>query len=916
MKHLNLIDGSGYIYRAFYGLPPMKSPFGTPVNAAYGFVSMLTKLLIDSPADYFLILFDAKRQNWRNEIYPEYKANRIETPEDLKSQFPIIFEAAESFNIANVLEEGFEADDLIASYAKKAASEGFKVTIVSSDKDLMQLVGGNIYLYDPMKQKSIFEKEVFEKFGVYPDKVIDVQSLAGDSSDNIPGVPGIGIKTAAELINAYESLDNLLDNAFKIKQPKRKEALINYKEQALLSRELVTLKTNAPLRKDFDEMLFKCAPKEELFAFLDKYGFKSLYSKAEKLACKNGNGENFNVQNKEPSYELITDKQSLQKWIDKAYQQGVFAIDTETTGLNQLQDKLVGISLSVKEGEACYIPLRHTGKEGAQASLFGAEDVQKESLNQIDAAEALNMLTPLLKDKGVLKVGHNIKYDMHILTNEREDLEIFPLDDTMVLSYSLDGNLHSHAMDTLALDFLGHNTIKFEEVCGTGKNKLKFNEVEIEKAKDYAAEDADITLRLHKLFKNRMLSEKMSYVYEDLDRPLINILYKMERRGFCLDTKRLQKLSFEFGEQMQVLEAEIFQISGQSFNLSSPKQLGNILFEKMGLLGGKKTKTGDWQTGADVLEELSVDGNKFASLILEWRGLQKLKSTYTDALLTEINPKTGRVHTNFSQTITSTGRLSSSEPNLQNIPIKTDNGKKIRECFIAKNGYKLISADYSQIELRLIAQIAGVLELKEAFNKNIDIHAVTASKVFKVPLNEMTPDIRRKAKAVNFGIIYGISAFGLAAQLGCSRTEAKELIDDYFQEFPEIKDYMEKTVSLAESQGYVTTMFGRKCYLQGINDKNPSIRNFASRAAINAPIQGGAADIIKKAMILIDKEFEIYGKSAEMILQVHDELIFEVKEDLANEVALKIKSIMESVVDFGIPLTVEAGIGENWNDAH
>jgi DNA polymerase-1 len=686
MKHLNLIDGSGYIYRAFYGLPPMKSPFGTPVNAAYGFVSMLTKLLIDSPADYFLILFDAKRHNWRNEIYSEYKANRLETPEDLKSQFPIIFEAAESFNIANVLEEGFEADDLIASYAKKAASEGFKVTIVSSDKDLMQLVGGNIYLYDPMKQKSIFEKEVFEKFGVYPDKVIDVQSLAGDSSDNIPGVPGIGIKTAAELINAYESLDNLLDKAIEIKQPKRKEALITYKEQALLSRELVTLKTNAPLRENFDEMLFKCAPKEELFAFLDKYGFKSLYSKAERLACKNGNGQNLIPQNKEPLYELITDKNSLQKWIDKAYEQGGLAIDTETTGLNQLQDKLVGISLAVKEGQACYIPLRHTGKEGAQATLFGPEGVQKDSLNQIYTSEALKMLKPLLKDKGVLKVGHNIKYDMHILTNEREDLEIIPFDDTMVLSYSLDGNLHSHGMDILALDFLGHNTIKFEDVCGTGKNKLKFNEVEIEKAKDYAAEDADITLRLHKLFKNRMLSEKMSYVYEELDRPLINILYKMERSGFCLDTKRLQKLSLEFGEQMQVLESQIFQISGESFNLSSPKQLGNILFEKMGISGGKKTKTGDWQTGADILEELSVDGNKFASLILEWRGLQKLKSTYTDALLTGINPKTGRVHTNFSQTITSTGRLSSSDPNLQNIPIKTENGKKIRECFIAKKG--------------------------------------------------------------------------------------------------------------------------------------------------------------------------------------------------------------------------------------
>ncbi|MCK5297087.1 MAG: DNA polymerase I, partial [Alphaproteobacteria bacterium] len=852
MKHLCLIDGSGYIYRAFYGLPPMTRSDGTPVNAVYGFSKMVMKLINDMQADYVAVVFDVDRKTFRSDIYPEYKAHRPPAPDDLVPQFGLIREAVKAFNIPSVEMAGFEADDLIATYAKQAVEKGIKVTIVSCDKDLMQLTDNeNLTLFDPMKNIEIGLEQVLKKFGVSPDKVIDVQSLAGDSSDNIPGIPGIGVKTAAQLINEYGDLETLLSHAHEIKQPKRRERLIEHADKARISKELVTLKTDVPTTKEFESFVLTKPDRDTALAFVDEQNFNSLRPVVEKWISENGNTAVFEPQ-PEKHYELVQTADALKKWVQTARKNGFVAVDTETTSTDSFNAKLVGISLATEVGKACYIPLRHVSSSNAQGSLlFGDETAEDSSLKQIPVAEALKILKPMLEDSGVLKIGHNIKYDMQILALESTlSINMTPIDDTMMLSYVLDGRLHGHGMDELAELHFGYETIKFKDVCGSGSSAITFDKVLLEEALNYAAEDADITLRLHKLLKSRLIAEHLVTVYEKLDRPLIPILEKMECEGVSVDTIQLKKLSEEFSKYINETAVEIYELAGDEFNIGSPKQLGEILFGKLGLEGGKKSKkTGAYSTSVDVLEELSKQGEKLPELVLKWRHFSKLKSTYTDALARQIHHKTKRVHTSYGQTMTSTGRLSSTNPNLQNIPIRTENGRKIRQAFVAKKGYKLLAADYSQIELRLLAHAADITALKQAFENGIDIHAATASQVFGVPVEGMPPEIRRNAKAINFGIIYGMSAFGLAQQLDISNSEAKEYIDTYFKQYPGIRKYMEHTKEEARKNGFVKTPLGRKCYVPEINSKNPKYRNASERAAINAPLQGGAADIIKLAMI-------------------------------------------------------------------
>lgn len=923
-KKVVLIDGSGYIYRAFYALPPMTRSDGVPVNAVYGFCAMLMKLIKEMPADYLSVMFDASRQTFRMDIFPDYKGTRKETPEELIPQFPLLRLAVDAFGIAQAEMEGYEADDLLATYARLAHQEEAEVTIVSADKDLMQLVGSGVTIYDPMKQRVVEAEQVMEKFGVTPDKVVDVQALAGDTSDNVPGVRGIGIKTAAALINEYGTLENLLDNVSSIKQNKRREVLTADADLARMSKKLVTLNAFAPVEKSLDD--FKLIPPDvaKTKTFFEQMGFKSLIGKLDSFHIVSPEEKNETspavsalpaVPKVEKRYALIQDARELEKQLKIAEEKGFLAIDTETDSLSVADAQMVGFSFCYEEGKAFYVPLRHKPLH-PQTDLFGNENGGQE-LKQIPLKEALALLKPVLENPGVLKIGHNIKFDWHVFANEYDDLNLSPIDDTMVLSYDSDGAAHLHNMDDLAALFLDYTTIKYRDVCGTGRAKITFDRIDLAAALDYAAEDADITLRLWHFFKKRLENEKLVSLYELFDRPCVSVLYHMEREGIKVCREELKKLSTSFGEKLKVLEKKIYNEAAEEFNLNSPAQLGKILFEKLNLPKGvKNKKTGSWGTDAAVLEELADDGFQIARDILEYRQFSKLKSTYTDALQEQINPKTGRVHTTFMQTVASTGRLSSNDPNLQNIPIRQEEGRAIRRAFIAEKGKLLLSADYSQIELRLMAHVADVHALKDAFASGADIHAATASQIFGVPVEGMDPMIRRRAKAINFGIIYGISAFGLARQLGIGRKEAQEYINAYFAKYPEIRTYMEETVYFARANGFVMTPFGRKCSVGSINDRNAARRQFAERAAINAPIQGGAADIIKKAMLRVPLALKEADLSAKLLLQVHDELILEIPEEEAEKTAQVVKNVMENVFTLSVPLVAEVGVAGNWADAH
>ncbi|MEQ1864110.1 MAG: DNA polymerase I [Micropepsaceae bacterium] len=949
--HLYLIDGSGYIFRAYHALPPLtRKSDGMPVGAVSGFCNMLFKLLRDTKAGerptHLAVVFDTARVTFRNEIYAEYKAHRPPPPEDLIPQFALIREATVAFGVPAVEKEGYEADDLIAAYADLAVKAGATVTIISSDKDLMQLViDGKVELLDPMKAKPIRSSEVMEKFGVPPSKVIDVQALAGDSTDNVPGVPGIGIKTAAELINTYGDLETLLKRAGEIKQNKRRENLIEHAEMARISKRLVTLDHKAPVPVPLSEFGVIEPDPRELVGFLKAMEFATLMKRAAAewdlsdadsipaaaldvaapkaaarqeaatIVAKNEPGAVLDRDDilkpiDRSKYETVTTKEALARWIARAQEVGTVCVDTETTSLSELVAELVGVALAVGPGEACYIPVAHGVGDGLD---FGdGKPVQ------LPRDYVVKQLKPLLEDDAVLKVGQNVKYDFHIFL--RYGIRLHPFDDTMLMSYALDEGLHRHGMDELSERFLNHKPIAFSEVAGKGKTLVTFDKVGIPEATAYSAEDADVTLRLHSLLKPRLVAERMTTLYETLERPLVSVLADMEQAGILVDRDVLARLSHRFAQKMAELEEEIHKLAESKFNLGSPKQLGEILFDKFKLPGGRKTKTGAWSTDSDALEELAALGHVLPARIMDWRQLAKLKSTYTDALPTFINAQTGRIHTSYAMASTSTGRLSSTDPNLQNIPIRTEEGRQIRTAFVAAPGHKLISADYSQIELRLLAHIADIPALKKAFADGLDIHAMTASEMFGVPVKGMDPAVRRKAKAINFGIIYGISAFGLANQLSIPREEAGAYIKTYFERFPGIRAYMDKTKAEAHEQKYVTTIFGRKAHLPDINASNPSMRAFLERAAINAPIQGSAADIIRRAMIRMPEALKAKKLSARMLLQVHDELVFEAPNDEVKATSEVVRRVMEGachpVLELSVPLVAEAKVGKHWDEAH
>ncbi len=925
--HLTLIDGSGFIFRAYHAMPPLSNPRGVPVGAVYGFVNMVLKLMNERQKkqdEYIAVIFDAARVTFRNRIYAEYKAHRPPAPEDLVPQFPLVREATVALGLPAIELADYEADDIIATYARLGREQGMEVTIVSSDKDLMQLVGGSVGMFDAMKNKAIGEAEVIEKFGVPPAKVLDVLSLIGDTSDNVPGVPSIGPKTAAELIGQFGDLDTLLARAGEIRQPKRREAIETNREQALLSRDLIRLEDHVPLPVPLSELALKAPDKEPLIAFCTAQGFKSLVAKlGARQEALGISEESQKTTTPAPGsvphvYTTVITEAELAEWVARATRAGHVAFDTETTSLSPTQAELVGFSLCVDAGEACYVPLLHkdAGSLAAQQAPVDLFSQAPSALllkpGQIPLPRAIALIKPLLEDDAILKIGHNIKYDMVVMKNYGVD--IAPVDDTMLLSYVLSAGRHGQGMDELAGRHLGITPISYDDVTGTGVKRLRFDEVEIEKASAYAAEDADITLRLHGVLKPRVAAQKLATLYETIERPLIPVIARMEEVGIKVDVKTLTGLSSDFSAKMEVLEQAIHQLAGMSFNVASPKQLGEILFEHMGLPGGRKSaKSGAYGTGSDVLEELAEAGHVIAEKVIEHRALAKLKNTYSDTLPQQINPKTRRVHTSFAMAIASTGRLSSSDPNLQNIPIRTEEGRKIREAFVADTGNLLLSADYSQIELRLLAHMADIGVLKDAFKNGDDIHAITASKVFNVPMAEMTPEIRRRAKAINFGIIYGISAHGLANQLGIGRSEAAEIIQSYFATYPGIRDFMEACKLFAREHGYVETLFGRRCHVPGIHDKNGARRQFSERAAINAPLQGTAADIIKKAMVAIDRSIR---PPVHMLLQVHDELIFEMKQGMETEWAPKIKAMMEGAASLSVPLIVETGVGSHWGAAH
>ena len=925
-RHLCLVDGSGFLFRAFHALPLLTRPDGTPVNAVLGFTNMLLKLLDDLQATHVAVIFDSARKSFRNEMFPDYKANRPDPPDELIPQFPLVRDATRAFNVACIERPGFEADDLIATYARHAQAEGFDVMIVSSDKDMMQLVSDRVSMFDALKNRRIGPDEVKEKFGVGPEHVVDVQALAGDSTDNVPGVPGIGVKTAAQLIQAYGDLDSLLARASEIKQPKRRQSLIDFAEQARLSRELVRLRNDVPTDVTVPQLLRQDPDPAQLLAFLDEQGFRSLIAKVQhRLAA----GEATSKTEEAPAtthYELVQSVEVLQDWVTRARYAGAVAVDTETTSLDESRADLVGISLCVQPGHACYVPLAHRlpepvpASEGSPSSGEQPLSRQQEPLSQIPLDAALDLLRPLLADPSVLKIGHNLKYDMVVL--RRYHVVISPLDDTMLMSYILDAGSHGHGMDELAALHLGHRTIAFKDVTGTGKSHITFDLVPLDQALAYAAEDADVTLRLHRFLKPRLLAERMVTPYETQERPLVPVLVDVETDGIHVDRATLERLSREFAERQRALETDIYRLAGREFNVGSPKQLGEILFDELHLEGGHKGKSGAYATGADVLESLAAEGHDLPATVLEWRQLDKLKSTYTDALVEQINPRTGRVHTSFAMAAASTGRLSSTNPNLQNIPIRTEDGRKIRHAFVATPGRVLLSLDYSQIELRILAHVAAIDALKHAFHEGLDIHALTAGQIFGVDAGTVDPAMRRQAKAINFGIIYGISAFGLSRQLGISNEEAAAYMKAYFERYPGIQDYMHRTKQFCRERGYVETLFGRRCHVPGIHDKNAARRNFAERAAINAPIQGTAADVLKRAMIRVPGALTRHDLDtrAHMLLTVHDELLFEVDEAAVEQTAEVVKTVMESAclpaLHLSVPLTVDVGQGHSWGEAH
>ena len=925
--HLHLIDGSAFIFRAYHALPPLtRKSDGLPIGAVSGFCNMLQRYISDhTGADaptHVAVIFDKGSHTFRNDLYSDYKANREAMPEDLRPQIPLTRTATEAFNIACKEIEGFEADDIIATLAVQARDAGGRVTIISSDKDLMQLVGGGVEMLDAMKNKRIDVEGVEEKFGVGPDRVVDVQALAGDSVDNVPGAPGIGIKTAALLINEFGDLETLLDRAEEIKQPKRRETLIEKREQIELSKKLVQLDMNTPLDFTLEDLEVKDPDPDTLLGFLAEMEFRTLSKRiAEALGAEPPVIEDTPAPSEDSTapewpaidpekYERVSDMAALQKWIDRITYVGHVAVDTETTSLNEMQAELVGICLAVDPGEACYIPLIHKEGEGS-GDLFATDTL---AAGQLDTETVLKALKPVFQDDAILKVGQNMKYDAKILA--RYGVNIAPIDDTMLMSYALNAGVHNHGMDTLSERYLGHTPIPIKSLLGTGKSAITFDRVPVDEAVKYAAEDADITLRLWHIFKPQLHRARVTTVYETLERPLVPVLAQMEMNGIKVDREVLSRMSNAFAQKMAGLEAEIHELAGRSFNVGSPKQLGEILFDEMGIEGGKKGKTGAYATGADVLEDLATE-HELPARVLDWRQLSKLKSTYTDALQDHIDPDTGRVHTSYVQTGASTGRLASTDPNLQNIPVRTEEGRRIREAFIATPGNTLLSLDYSQIELRILAHVADIPALKQAFADGLDIHAMTASEMFDVPLDEMTPEIRRRAKAINFGVIYGISGFGLARNLRIPRSEAQGFIDRYFERFPGIRTYMDDTVKFAKEHGHVQTLFGRKIHTPEINAKGPHA-GFAKRAAINAPIQGTAADIIRRAMIRMPDA--IADLPCKMLLQVHDELLFEADENAADQVIGAARTVMESAaapaVHLDVPLIVDAGQGMNWAEAH
>jgi DNA polymerase-1 len=915
-NRLILVDGSGFIFRAFHALPPMTRADGTPVNAVFGFCNMLTRLLKDHTGTHLAVIFDAGRTTFRNAIDPRYKAQRPEPPDELIPQFALVRDATRAFAVPAIELDGFEADDLIASYAEAMKAAGGEVIIVSSDKDLMQLLGQGVSMLDPIKSNPIGPDEVMAKFGVTPAQMIDAQALMGDAVDNVPGVAGIGPKGAAQLIGEYGTLEAILAAAASgaMKPSKRRDALVAHAEDARISRRLVELRTDVPLPLPIEALILAPHDDAALHDFLDAQGFKSIKSRLglDGLTRRNEDRAapaapvtmtaDAAVVMTTPDrpfgpYETIDTEASLDRWIAAIAATGLVAIDTETTDLNARRTRLVGISLATAPGTAGYIPLGH------------------ETGEQLSRGIVRDKLSPLLADPAILKIFHNAKFDLHVLAGNQFP-DAAPLDDTMLISYALEAGAHGHGMDELSVLHLDHKPIAYDEVTGTGRNRIGFSTVPIERATAYAAEDADVTLRLWHMLRPRLRQAKALALYETLERRLVPVLLDMERAGIMVDRDDLVAMSAEFARRMDEIQRDIEQMVGHAFNLASPKQLGEILFDEMKLPGGKRTKTGAWGTDAAALDELAEAGHALPVRILEWRQLQKLKSTYADALVTEIDIEDRRVHTNFAQAIAATGRLSSNDPNLQNIPIRTREGARIRRAFIAAPGQALISADYSQIELRLLAHVADIPALKASFSNGEDIHTRTASEVFGVPMEGMDAATRRRAKAINFGIIYGISAFGLARQLGIENGEAKRYIDAYFARYPEIRRYMNDTREFARTHGYVETPFGRRCYVPGIADKNPARRSYAERQAINAPLQGGAADIIKRAMVRLPAAIAASGLAMRLLLQVHDELLFEAPQDQATPAAALVREVMQTAAHLSVPLLVEAGIGTNWSDAH
>jgi DNA polymerase-1 len=936
-SHVVLVDGSGYIFRAYHALPPLtRKTDGLPIGAVAGFSNMLFKLLQgqndEARPTHFAVIFDASGDTFRNEIYDQYKANRGAPPEDLVPQFPLTRQATVAFGAPSIEMTGYEADDLIATYAKQAEAKGARVTIISSDKDLMQLVSDKVSMLDTMKNKQIGPDQVVEKFGMGPDMVTQIQALAGDSVDNIPGVPGIGVKTAVLLLEEYGDLETLLERCDEIPQKGRREKMMANIDNARVSLELVTLKTDVPVEIPLEDIAVSDPDVDVLFDFLEEMTFRTLTARV-RAALGEGETDGLrkddtvvktpadqaapsNVTFDKEKYVCVQDEDTLKHWVARAFEEGVVAVDLETNSLDSAAAKMVGVCLAVADNEACYIPLAHVGEDGAtvgeSGDMFGGA-----APKQIPIQKALDILKPLFHAPGILKVGQNFKYDLGVF--QRYDIFPAPYDDTMLISYALGTGLHNHGMDALCEMHFGHKPIAFKDIAGTGKSQKTFDQLSLDVATPYAAEDADVTLRLWKFLKPKLVKEQVTTVYETMDRHLPRAVAQMENHGIKVDRTELSRLSGMFAQKMAALEDEAYELAGNKFNMGSPKQIGEILFDQMGLEGGKKTKTGAWQTGVDVLEKLADAGEKLPRVILDWRGYSKLKSTYTDALVQQINADTGRVHTSFSLAATTTGRLSSSDPNLQNIPIRTEEGRKIRDAFVAETGHVLVAADYSQIELRILAHVAELETMKQAFADGVDIHALTASEMFDVPLSEMTPEIRRNAKAINFGIIYGISAFGLAKNIGISRTEAGDYIKRYFEKFPGIKAYMEDTKAQAREDGYVKTIFGRKCHIKGIRDRNQMMRAFAERQAINAPIQGAAADIMRRAMIKMPNAISSVD-GARMLLQVHDELVFEVPEASASNLIDVVKPTMEKAalpaVNISVPLVVDANAAKNWNDAH